>query len=73
VFSAVTIVGSAFWCWILAYLGHKAYLLEPELLTRPEAMEHFIRQQSRGILLLIAVFAALYILTLRLMKPRSGA
>lgn len=73
VFSLVTIAGSAFWCLILAYLGHKAYLLEPELLTRPEALEHFIRQQSRGILLLIAVFAGLYILTLRLMKPRSGA
>jgi membrane protein DedA with SNARE-associated domain len=73
VFSLVTIAGSALWCWILAYLGHKAYVLEPELLTSPEALEHFIRQQSRGILLLIAVFAALYILTLRLMKPRRGA
>jgi membrane protein DedA with SNARE-associated domain len=72
VFSLVTIAGSALWCWILAYLGHKAYVLEPQLLTSPEALEHFIRQQSRGILLLIAVFAALYILTLRLMKPRRG-
>ena len=73
VFSLVTIAGSALWCWILAYLGHKAYVLEPQLLTSPAALEHFIRQQSRGILLLIAVFAALYILTLRLMKPRRGA
>ena len=72
-FSFVTIVGSALWCWILAYLGDKAYRVEPELLTSPEALEHFIRHQSRGILLVIVVFAGLYMLTLRLMKPRRGA
>jgi len=72
-FSFVTIVGSALWCWILAYLGDKAYRVEPELLTSPEALEHFIRHQSRGILLGIVVFAGLYMLTLRLMKPRRGA
>jgi len=73
IFSFVTIAGSALWCWILAYLGDKAYRLEPELLTSAEALEHFIRQQSKGILLVIVVFAALYMLTLRLMKPRSGS
>src|SRR5438552_16876619 len=73
VFSIVTIAGSALWCWILAYLGDKAYRVEPQLLTSPEALEHFIRQQSRGILLVIALFAALYMLALRMMKPRSGA
>ena len=73
VFSLVTIAGSALWCWILAYLGDKAYRLEPQLLTNPEALGHFIRQQSKGILLLIAVFAGLYMLALRLMKPRGGA
>jgi membrane protein DedA with SNARE-associated domain len=73
VFSLVTIAGSALWCWILAYLGDKAYHLEPQLLTSPEALEHFIRQQSKGILLLVAVFAGLYMLALRLMKPRGGA
>jgi membrane protein DedA with SNARE-associated domain len=72
-FSLVTIAGSALWCWILAYLGDKAYHLEPQLLTSPEALEHFIRQQSKGILLLIAVFAGLYMLALRLMKPPGRA
>jgi membrane protein DedA with SNARE-associated domain len=71
VFSVVTIAGSALWCWILAYLGDKAYRVEPQLLTSPEALEHFIRQQSRGILLVIALFAALYMLALRMMKPRG--
>ena len=70
-FSFVTIAGSALWCLILAYLGDKAYRIEPELLTSPEAVVRFIHGQSRGILLLIILFAALYLLTLRLMKPRS--
>jgi membrane protein DedA with SNARE-associated domain len=72
-FSLVTIAGSALWCWILAYLGDKAYRLEPELLTSPDALVRFIHGQSRGILLVVALFAALYMLGLRLMKPRSGA
>jgi membrane protein DedA with SNARE-associated domain len=72
-FSLVTILGSAISCSILAYLGHRAYLVEPELLTNPEAMVHFIRSQSGGILLIVTLFAALYMLTLRLMKPRSDS
>jgi membrane protein DedA with SNARE-associated domain len=72
-FSFVTIAGSALWCWILAYLGDKAYRLEPELLTSPDALVRFIHGQSKGILLVVALFAALYMLSLRLMKPRSGA
>src|SRR5438552_3900636 len=50
-FSLVTIAGSALWCWILAYLGDKAYRLEPELLTSPDALVRFIHGQSKGILL----------------------
>jgi len=72
-FSLVTIAGSTLWCWILAYLGDKAYRLEPELLTSPDALVRFIHGQSKGILLVVALFAALYMLSLRLMKPRSGA
>jgi membrane protein DedA with SNARE-associated domain len=72
-FSVVTIAGATLWCWILAYLGDKAYRLEPELLTSPDALVRFVHGQSRGILLVIALFAALYMLSLRLMKPRSGA
>jgi membrane protein DedA with SNARE-associated domain len=73
VFSLVTILGSAISCSILAYLGHRAHLVEPELLTNPEALVHFIRGQSGGILLVVTIFAALYMLTMRLMKPGSGS
>jgi hypothetical protein len=55
------------------YLGDKAYRLEPELLTSPDALVRFVHGRSRGILLVVALFAALYVLSLRLMKPRSSA
>ena len=70
VFSAVTIIGSAIWCYILAYLGRQAYQVEPDLLKDPEAMMRFIKGQSHWILLIIAGFALLYIITMRLMRPR---
>ena len=68
-FSVMTITGSAIWCYILAYLGQKAYRVEPQLLTDPEALVRFIHGQSTWILVVVAVFAALYILSMRLSKP----
>jgi membrane protein DedA with SNARE-associated domain len=69
VFSVMTIIGSAIWCYILAYLGEKAYRVEPQLLTDPEALVRFIHGQSTWILVVVAIFAALYILSMRLSKP----
>jgi membrane protein DedA with SNARE-associated domain len=71
VFSLVTVVGSGIWCWILAFLGKRAYEAEPELLSDPEAMVHFIKGQSHWIIIAVAVFAVLYLLTIRLMNPES--
>jgi membrane protein DedA with SNARE-associated domain len=68
-FSLMTITGSAIWCYILAYLGEKAYRVEPQLLTDPEALVRFIHGQSTWILVVVAVFATLYILSMRLSKP----
>lgn len=72
VFSFVTIAGSALWCWILAYLGDKAYQREPELLTDPEALVRFIKGQSAWLLIAIGVLAVLYILTMYLSRPRPA-
>ena len=71
IFSVVTIVGSGIWCWILAYLGVKAYQAEPELLSNPEAMVHFMKAQSHWILLFVAGLAGLYILVIRLTQRRE--
>lgn len=68
VFSSVTAIGSMIACCILAYLGERAYHLEPELLSNPEALVHFIREQSRWILLAVVAFAILYLVSLRLLK-----
>lgn len=71
VFSAVTIVGSALWCYILALLGDKAFRLRPDLISNPDAMVSFIKSQSLWIILIIVTFAALYFLVMRLTARRS--
>ncbi|MEP7014526.1 MAG: DedA family protein [Verrucomicrobiota bacterium] len=69
VFSFATITGSAIWCWILAYLGDKAYRAEPTLLSDPDALVRFIKNQSTWILVVVVICAVLYILMMRLSKP----
>lgn len=72
VFSVVTIIGSAIWCTVLAYLGDKAYRAQPDLLSNPDAMVHFIKAQSLWIVLIAAGLAVLYILMLRLSAQRTA-
>jgi membrane protein DedA with SNARE-associated domain len=71
-FSAITIVGSAIWCYILALLGDKAYRLRPDLISNPDAMVAFIKSQSLSIVLLVVVFAALYFVVMRLTARRAS-
>jgi membrane protein DedA with SNARE-associated domain len=68
VFSLVTTIGSALWCWILAYLGDQAYHRQPDLLSNPNAMVHFIKAQSLWIVILAVAFGGLYFLAMRLMQ-----
>ena len=72
VFSVVTAAGSAISCGILAYLGRYAFSVEPQLFNDPEAMVHFVKAKSLLILVIVGVFAGLYLLTMRLMKPSDG-
>ncbi len=72
VFSVVTTVGAAIWCYILALLGDKAYRVQPDLISNPEAMVAFIKSQSLWIILVIVVFAILYLIAMRLMKRRPA-
>jgi membrane protein DedA with SNARE-associated domain len=71
VFSIVTIVGSAIWCFILAYLGDKAYRVRPDLISNPDAMVHFIKSQSLWIVLIVVIFTVLYLLTMRLTARKA--
>jgi len=67
-FSLVTIAGSAIACAILAYLGDQAYRRQPDLLSNPDALVHFIKSQSHWIVILALAFGALYFLAMRLMQ-----
>jgi membrane protein DedA with SNARE-associated domain len=71
-FSVVTIVGSGLWCWILAYLGDKAFQKQPDLLSNPEGMVLFMKAQSHWIVLFVVGFAILYVLTMSLMRRRPA-
>lgn len=66
IFSAVTIVGSALWCTVLAFLGDQAYRAQPDLLQNPDALVHLMKAKSLMIVLFVAVLAVLYLLVLRL-------
>jgi membrane protein DedA with SNARE-associated domain len=72
VFSVATLVGSGVSCAILAYLGRYAFQVEPQLFNDPEAMVHFVKAKSVVIVVVVGVFAGLYILTMRLMKPSAS-
>jgi membrane protein DedA with SNARE-associated domain len=72
-FSIVTIVGSALWCAVLAYLGDKAYRAQPDLISNPEGLVQLIKAQSYWIVLFVAVLAILYLLVLRLSAKRPPA
>ena len=72
VFSIMTTIGSAIWCYILALLGDKAYRVQPDLISNPDAMVAFIKSQSMWIVLLIVVFAALYLAVMRLSARRAA-
>jgi membrane protein DedA with SNARE-associated domain len=67
-FSLMTVVGSALWCWVLAYLGSIAYRRQPDLLSNPDALVHFIKAQSFWIVVLVVAFAILYLGAIRLMR-----
>lgn len=70
-FSLMTVVGSAIWCWVLAYFGVKAYEVEPTLIDDPAALVHFIKSQCLWIVGVIAGLTALYVLVMRLTANRE--
>jgi len=69
-FSLTTITGSAIWCSVLGYLGGVAYRKQPDLLSNPDALIHFIKGQSWWIVALAAGFCVLYMGTLWLLKRK---
>ena len=70
-FSIATIAGAAIANCILAYLGAQAFHKQPDLLSNPEALVHFIKSQFHWIALFVLVFAALYVFAMKVMHARK--
>ena len=72
-FSLATITGSALWCSILAWLGAKAYQVQPDLISNADGWVTFIKTRSHWIVLFVAVLAVLYLIVLRLTATKRIA
>jgi membrane protein DedA with SNARE-associated domain len=72
-FSLATIAGSALWCSVLAYLGAKAYQVQPDLISDVNGWSTFIKARSHWIVIFAAVLAVLYLVVLRLTARRPVA
>jgi membrane protein DedA with SNARE-associated domain len=71
VFSIMTLLGSAISCSVLAFLGVRAQRVAPNLLNDPEGLVHFVRSQTKWLLLVVLAFAALYVLSMWLSKRKA--
>ena len=70
-FSAMTTVGSALWCSILAWYGKGVAERNPDLMKDPEALIHAIKGESLWFVLGILVIGALYFVMLKLTAPKT--
>ena len=66
IFSLMTMLGSFIWCVVLAWLGAKAYAVNPNLIKDSTEMVNFIKGQSHWIIIGVAVLAILYFVVLKL-------
>lgn len=72
IFSVATILGSAIWCGVLAFLGDRAFRAQPDLISNPDGLVQLINTQSHWIVLAIFALAVLYLLVLRLSARRPA-
>ncbi|MDP9292387.1 MAG: DedA family protein [Verrucomicrobiota bacterium] len=64
VFSAMTVIGSALWCSVLAWFGK--HVITPEMMADPQTMVAKLKHQSHWIIAGVLVLCALYFLVLKL-------
>lgn len=66
VYSIMTIIGSALWCWILAWFGAIVIGDQPHLLENPDLMIHVLKEKAFWFVGIILVLAFLYFLVMKL-------
>jgi len=52
-FSVATIIGSALWCSVLAWVGAKAYQVQPDLISNVDGWVAFVKTDSHWIVLFV--------------------
>lgn len=66
-FSLATIVGSAIWCWVLAWFGDKVGSEHPGIMESPEALIEAVKAESHlvvlGVVLLMVLYAIMKYMT----------
>jgi membrane protein DedA with SNARE-associated domain len=70
-FSVMTVIGSALWCSVLAWLGGKVGKQNPEILNDPEALIAAIKSESWPLVIAVAVVCALYLLAMKLTAAKQ--
>ena len=73
IFSAMTVIGSAIWCSVLAWYGKGIAERNPDLMTDPDKLIHTIKHESLWLVGGIAVVGVLYFLMLRLTSHKKEA
>lgn len=70
-FSLMTLVGSGFWCFVLAFWGQKVLGAHPELLDSPEQMMAVVRSELKWFVFAIVAFLLLYVFVMVLKNKRQ--
>lgn len=70
-FSLMTVLGSALWCGVLAWFGHKMSVENPNALKDPDSFMRAFKDQTPTILIAIVVLIALYALVMRLTAAKK--
>lgn len=72
-YSLMTVIGSAVWCWVLAWFGAEVIGDRPELLEDPQQMIHVVVERSHWFVGLVLLLVVLYVVVMRLTaKPESA-
>jgi membrane protein DedA with SNARE-associated domain len=77
VFSAMTLLGSFVWSWVLAWFGARVLSDQPRLLEDPEAMVHVLKDKliwfAAAAAILLALYIAVDLIGRRLKRDEPGA
>lgn len=71
VFSLITSFGAFIWCLVLTWYGNKVGQDNPHVLESPEELVQTVKSESLGLIVAIAVLAALYFTMLRMTQNKN--